>query len=254
MAVSAALLALAGFAPPAPGEVVQADGVRIAYAASLFPTVLPRHGTAPARVSFGARLWTPDGSLPPRLRRIAVAINRHGFFDRRGLPRCRLRQIQPATAADALRACRRSLIGEGWFEAQVLIPDQAPFPSSGRVRAFYGSYRGRPAILAHVFGRQPVPTSYTIPFRIGRERGRFATTLTAALEPSLGEAGYITLLRLTLGGRFGHLRASCPAPARQSTALFPLAALSIGLGARQLRTTLMRGCRVAASERQPRPG
>jgi hypothetical protein len=226
-------------------EVVQEGGVRIAYEAKLGPVDLPRVGTAPATLRFGTRL-TPLGSDLPQLRRVSLAFTRHGFLDTRGVPVCQLRQVQPASNETALRECRDSLIGEGRFRARVLIPEQPPFPSRGRVLAFYGRDRGRPAILAHVYGTDPAPVSYTIPFRMRRTGGTFGTVLTAALAPSLGRTGYITLLRLTLGGRFGHLRARCPAPAGATGALYPLASLSIGFPHQRLQTKLLRSCRVRA--------
>jgi len=222
--------------------VVQQGGIRISYDAALRPAALPDRGTAPATVTFGARLVPLQGEELPQLRRISVGISRHGYLDPKGLPVCGYRQLQSTTTAAALKSCGGSLVGEGRFRARVLIPDQAPFPSSGRLLAFYGSYRGNRAILGHVYGTDPAPTSYTIPFRLRQSRGTFGTVLSAALAPSLGRSGYITLLRLTIGGRFGHLRATCPARSG-STALFPLASLAVGFPDRDLRTTLLRSCR-----------
>ena len=47
-----------------------------------------------------------------------------------GLPVCRVDQIQPSTTDGALAACRRSLVGEGHFSANVKLPEQSPFPSA----------------------------------------------------------------------------------------------------------------------------
>ncbi|MDX6624302.1 MAG: hypothetical protein QOE75_2234 [Solirubrobacterales bacterium] len=238
----ACVLALLGSAPPASGEVVQEGGVRISYDAALRPTALPEDGTAPATVTFGARLIPLRDEALPQLRKVTVGISRHGYLDSARLPVCQYRQLAATSTTTALRVCGRSLVGEGRFKARVLIPDQAPFPSAGRLLAFYGRYRGHPAVLAHVYGTDPAPTSYTIPFLLRRSRGTFGTTLSASLQPAIGESGYITLLRMTMGGRFGHLRASCPARPG-ATALFPLASLSIGFPRRQLSTTLLRSCR-----------
>lgn len=216
--------------------------MRISYDAALLPRTLPDRGTAPATVTFGARLAPLRGHDLPQLRRVTVGISRHGYLDSAGLPVCRFGDLAASDTKTALRNCGPSLVGEGRFRARVLIPDQTPFPSSGRLLAFYGSYRGRPAILGHVFGTKPAPTSYTIPFRLRRDSGTFGTTLSATFGPSIGETGYITLLQMTIGGRFGHLRAACPARAGAS-ALFPLASLSVGFPDRDLRTTLLRSCR-----------
>jgi hypothetical protein len=58
------------------------------------------------------------------------------------------------------------LVGTGTFATKILLPQQAPFPAGGKLYAFNGRYRGHPAILAHVFGTEPVPTSFTLPFEM----------------------------------------------------------------------------------------
>jgi hypothetical protein len=197
------------------------------------------------RFSLGAEIATSDGSVPPQLRRIAVEINRHGHLDPGALPRCALAAIQPSTDAAALAACRRSLIGEGRFSAKVLLPEQAPFPSQGRVLAFNGTYKGAPAILAHVYGTSPLPTSYTIPFAIGKARGgTYATTLRTSLPDFGSKWGYVTAISFDVGAG-GYLQANCPAPAGFSRAPFALARVKLSFtGAKVISTTLNRTCRV----------
>ena len=208
-------------------ELVQHGQVRVALDASFAPTRLPRHGTAPIRLSVGARISSTEKNAgPPRLRRLTIAVNREGRFDPTGLPVCRLREIEPATTANALKACRGALVGEGRFAAAVGISHQSPFPQAGKLYAFNARLHGRPAILAHVYGADPVPTSYTLPFEIGKAKGAFGLLLRASL-PS-GESGHITRLSLDLGRSFAYrgrrrsyLSAGCPAPRGFPGALFP---------------------------------
>lgn len=226
--------------------------LRVAFGATLSPIALPRYGAAPISLSFGGRISTTDGAAPAQLERIVVALNRHGRVDRIGLPVCHLAQIQPATDAQALSGCRGALVGEGRFSARVLLAEQAPFPSRGRVLAFNAEVGGRPAVLAHVYGTSPAPTSYTIPFLISPGKGQFATTLTADLPDSTSDSGYVTGLSVRLGRSFsyrgrahGYLSASCPAPA-----VFPLARGSFIFGdGRTLGATLTRACRVRDGRR-----
>ena len=77
--------------------------------------------------------------LTGALQRIELAINRRGQLRTAGVPTCRLAEIQPSTNRGALEACRPSLVGEGTFTANVELPQQAPFPSRGKVLAFVGS-------------------------------------------------------------------------------------------------------------------
>jgi DNA-binding beta-propeller fold protein YncE len=233
-------------------EVVQRGRLRVAFQADFTPRKLPRSGAAPVRLSVGARISTADGSEAPQLRRLTIAINREGRFDPTGLPICRISDIEPATTENALEACRDSLVGQGTFNAKVRLSRQSPFPSEGKVYAFNGRLHGRPAILAHVYGTEPVPTSYTLPFEVGRTGGTFGLVLRASLPQVTGDAAHITGLSLNLGRSFryhgrrhSYLSAGCPAPKGFPGALFPLAKAKLAFaGGKAISTTLTRNCKV----------
>ena len=227
-ALLAALLLFLG-AGVAGGETVQKGHLRVAFSGQFAPHALPRVGAAPISVAIGGRITTTDGKAPPQLRRITIAINRSGRLDPTGLPVCRLEEIQPSTNLGALDACRRSLVGKGFFSANVELPQQAPFPSRGRVLAFAGRENGRPVVLAHVYGTDPVPTSYTLPFAVRKSSGTFGTVLVALLPQVTSDWGFVTGLDLKLSRRFSYrgeprsyLTAGCPAPGRLPGAVFPL--------------------------------
>lgn len=246
------LFALLGTAVLAQAETVQKNGIQASFEGSLTPNTLPRTGEAPVHVSVAAKVLGVGGKTPPPLRKISIAINRYGHLDSTGLPVCQLDQIQPATTSDALAICRRSLVGQGQFTAAVLSTAQAPFPSTGKVYAFNGEVDGKPAILAHVYGTVPAPTSFTIPFVISEARGTYGLTLNAALPVVKENAGYITGISLNLGKTFtshGKKRslftASCPAPKGFKKAVFPFAKAAVGFaGGKTLGTTLTRACNV----------
>jgi DNA-binding beta-propeller fold protein YncE len=231
-------------------ELLQRGHIRVALDADFAPKRLPRHGAAPIRLSVGAKISsTKKGEETPQLRRLTIEVNREGRFDPTGLPVCRLREIEPATTANALRACRGALVGEGSFGADVGLSHQSPFPQGGKLYAFNARLHGRPAILSHVYGTDPVPTSYTLPFEIGKAKGTFGLLLRAALPP--GDAGRITELSLDLGRNFSYrgkrrsyLSAGCPAPKGFPGAVFPLARVKLAFaGGKTLSTTLNRNCK-----------
>jgi DNA-binding beta-propeller fold protein YncE len=231
--------------------VEQRRGVRVSFNGKLTPHVLPRHGTAPVGIVVDAQIGATGGEDPPQLRRITIAINRNGHFTSKGLPICRVDQIQPSTTDGALAACRRSLVGEGFFSANVKLPQQSPFPSAGKVLAFNGKVNGRPAILAHIYGTDPAPTSTVLPFLLREGRGTYGTTLEASLPQATGSWGYVTGLRMNLRRSFsyrGHSRsflsAGCPAPAGFPSASFPLAKTSFAFaGNLTLEAVLTRTCK-----------
>jgi DNA-binding beta-propeller fold protein YncE len=235
-------------------ETIQRGSYRVAVDGQLAPKALPRSGSAPVRFSLSTKISsTEKASAPPQLRQIKIEINRHGRIDTTGLPLCDVDQIQPATNAAALEACRDSLVGEGRFSANVLISQQAPFPSNGKVYAFNGKWKGHPAILAHVYGTSPVPTSSTIPFLIGSAgKGTYGATLTASLPQVTSKWGYVTGISMDLGRRFSYrgkgrsyLSAGCPAPEGSSLAVFSLARTSLSFeGGRKMTSVLSRSCKV----------
>jgi hypothetical protein len=234
----------------ATAEVVQKGNIRVAFEGELTPHALPRKGRRPVHVAVGAKITALDLSEPPKLKKISIAINSAGEFSPGVLPVCTVRDIQPSTTQNALKACGDSLVGTGDFAAKVLLPQQAPYPAGGKLYAFNGIYEGRPAILAHVYGTEPVPTSFTLPFVITKRKGELGTVLTASLAEATGKAGYITGLSLDLGrtpgsgkGERSYLSAGCPAPKGFGAATFTFAKASFDFGGARLTSTLTRNCK-----------
>jgi DNA-binding beta-propeller fold protein YncE len=238
--------------PASASEIKQQGTIRAAFSGQLSPHALPRSGTAPVHASVGTKITTTNGQDPPQLRQMKIAINANGRFEPKGLPICPLEEIQPSTTQAALGACRSSLVGEGLFEAKVLLSHQSPFPSQGKVYAFNSVIDGHPAILAHVYGTKPVPTSFTLPFILHKSKGTFGTTLIASLPEATGNSAYVTGISLNLFRRFsyqGHQRsyisAGCPAPKGFSQASFPFARATLSFrGGKKVSQTLERSCGV----------
>ena len=245
---AAALLILMGVAA-AQAEVTQSGNVRVALQGAITPNRLPRTGEAPVKVAVSTKIVPLNPKNPPQLTRISIAINRYGRLDYAGLPVCEISDIQPSTTEKALESCPGSRVGEGHFSASIGLSKKVTFPASGKLVAFNGTYKGRPAILAHVFGTDPLPTSFTMPFVIGHSGGTYGTTLTATLPASQGN--YVTSLDLSLDRRYsyrgrvhGYASASCPAPKGSSIATFAFARARYSFtGGRKLTSTLIRSCR-----------
>jgi hypothetical protein len=247
-AVALALLLLTA-AVPVGAEVAQKGNLRVSFSGTLAPKKLPRHGQAPVAVELGGRIFTTDGTDPPGLSRIEIAINRSGRLDPSARPVCRLEQIQPASSAYARRVCAAARVGEGSFSAAVAIPEQSPYPSQGTVTAFNGLEAGRPVVLLHIYGTEPLPTSFTLPLAIVRGHGTFGTVLRGSLPSVDVHVGFVTGISLRLDGGRGrrgrpYLAAGCPAPKGFSGAVFPLARAGFSFtDGRELGSTLLRSCR-----------
>jgi hypothetical protein len=251
---AAATLAALLLVSPAGAEFVQDGGLRVGFSGGVSPHALPRAQKAPVAVSLGGEITTTDGMPPPQLQTIAIAVNRHARLDYRGLPSCRYHQIQPASTREAIASCPGGVVGRGSFRAAVVLPEQSPFPSRGKVVAFNGLLHGKHVLFAHIFGTQPLPQSAVIVFRFGHEAGAFGLTLRADLPQVTAEWGHVSGVELTLkrtftyrGSERSFLSASCPAPAGFTEIPSPLARVSFGFeDGRVLGTTLVRSCRATS--------
>jgi hypothetical protein len=249
----ALLLTLLAVAPTA-AETVQQEGIRLSFGGLLHPRALPRSRRAPVRISLRVGIGGADGEPLPQLRRLQIAISKVGRLDAAGLPVCHLDQIQPATTEAALAACGGSLVGSGHFSASVQIPEQVPYPSRGRIVAFSGRYRGRPAILLHVYGTTPIPASDTLPLTIAHGHGAFGIVLDTSLARTTPSASRVTAISLDLGRtysagrrRHSYLSASCPAPPDSRFASLPLVRARLGFADRAVDVTVDRSCGVSGS-------
>jgi hypothetical protein len=250
LAATGAILLLA--AASAEGELSERGDLFVRFSGGLAPAALPRQTLAPISIHVAGTVRTLSGDRPPALRRVEIKLNRGGRVDTVGLPVCHRGEIESASRRQALANCRRALVGGGSYSADTAFPEQPAFPTSGRILAFNAIIDGRRAVLAHVYGPRPVPSTRIITFYIRRTGGTYGTVLTGLLSPSLNRWGYVRRIALSLHRRFryrgrprSYLSAACPAPAGFPGALFRFARASMGFAdGRTLSSILTRSCEV----------
>lgn len=250
--VFAVLIATFLFAALAHAELVERGDLFVKFQGGIAPTDLPRHVNAPISVRVDGTVRTLSGERPPALRYIAIAINRGGRIETQGLPVCRRSEIESTSAALALAACRSALVGRGRYVGALSFPEQTAFPLRGGILAFNSIVDGKRAILAHVYGTEPFPTTRIITFRIRKSQGTFGTVLAAALPASLNRHGYLKRIVLDLrrefvyrGRKHSYLSAACAAPSGFTTGIFPFVRVAMTFAdGRKLASTLIRTCRV----------
>lgn len=234
-------------------ELTERGDLFVAFKGGIDPTVLPRTHLAPIAVSVAGTIKTLSGKRPPSLRQIRIELNRGGVLDSHGLPVCEYRDLRAASPAQAMAACGDARVGGGAYRARTAFPEQETFPSSGRIIAFNAIYDGHRAILAHIYGGNPVPITRVIVFHIRRAGGTFGTILTGHLPDSLNHYGYVVGIYLKLfrrymfnGERRSYISAACAAPPGFGVASFPFARASMRFAdGRRLWSTLTRSCRVS---------
>jgi hypothetical protein len=249
--VVAAVLALLGVAQ---AEVVSGGNVRVSFRGWISPEALPRSKAAPIALHVAGTIEPVGGRRPASLERVTVEINRHGVITTRGLPTCPWRLLRSRNSRQALHICRDALVGTGHFTSHIDIPEQAPFPATGRLLAFNSIKNGKPAIAAHVFGKDPVPTSEVLRMTFGRRgQGTFGPIFSVEMPKIGNEWGYVNGFDLTLKRRYRYhgramsvISASCPAPAGIREAPFKAARGIYELAdGSTLTRTLSGSCQVA---------
>ena len=233
-------------------QIVQEGNVRVSFEGRLLPRALPRERLAPVTVHLDGSVETVDGSSPPRLREISVAVNRAGQLSVTGLPTCTAPELQQTSTERALELCRDALVGHGRWAASVDSADSPSIPAGGRVLAFNSKRNGHPGMLLHLYGTTPVRAAFILPFEISRKsRGEFGTVFSAKIPTLASGLGYVTDIELTLGRRYRYagqprsfLSASCAAPEGFPGAVYQLARATFTFPDVQMTSKLPGDCKV----------
>jgi hypothetical protein len=234
-------------------QFVQQGTLRVAFEAKLLPHALPREHTAPVTVNLAGAIRTTDGSTPPQLRVISIAMNRAGVVSARGLPSCQAPELQQTSSEAALAVCRKALVGRGHFAANVDFSGAPIFPARGTVLVFNSSTKNRPGLLLHLYGSSPVRAAFVLPFHITRKSdGKFGTVFTTHIPRIASDKGYVTDIDLSIGRTYRYqgaqrsfISASCAAPAGFPGAFYELAKATFTFaGGQKLTSRLPGDCKV----------
>lgn len=252
--IALALIALAASSlSPAGAAVNQQEGLRVGFDASIAPRALPRDHPAPITVRLGGSISAVDGSRPPALQELSIAVNRAGRLSTKGLPTCTASALQQTTTEAALAACPGALVGHGTFGASVDFPDAPQIPAKGKVLVFNARVKGGRGMLLHLYGSSPVRAAFVLPFEVSPVRhGKFGMVFSTRIPTLASGLGYITKLQLTIGRRYGFdgrrrsfLSANCAAPSGFTVGIFELARATFSFAdGRQVVGGPSRVCRV----------
>jgi hypothetical protein len=243
---------VASAAGAANAEVVREGNLQVSFSGGISPQRLPRNELAPVTVLMSGKISTTDRTAPPKLEKIILSINKEGVVESTGLPTCSISKLNSLSSADAKRVCAGALVGHGNVTSRVSLPSQGAFASTGELLAFNGRLHGKPAVLAQVASKAPLPLTYVIAFEVEKSGGQYGTTLVGTLPPIASEYGYISAFSLALSRRYtlhgkqhSFASASCPAPEGFPGASFAFAKAEYQFaGGGSLGTKLVRECKV----------
>ncbi len=128
------------------------------------PNTLPKHKNAPITAYGGGKLSTVSGNLPPLIDTFVLEFDKHGALDTTGLPVCKRSKLVATDVAAARRACGDAIVGEGFGNAVVALPEQRPLKVGSPITLFNGPKKGHfDTIIAHAFLNVPAPATFIVP-------------------------------------------------------------------------------------------
>ncbi len=208
IAIAAAVLlagvAVVGFATakgkgPKP-VVVRAGNMVLVLNGDVEPKTLPKHEFAPLGFWGSARLSTIDGSHPPALEESLFDIDKDVVVSVKGLPACRIEQLEARETRTAEAACGDAIVGRGTATVEVAFPEQKPFDSTGPLIFFNGGERnGVVKVLAYAYVSVPAPTAVVAISKIRRvSRGAFGLRSETEFPRIAGGAGSVVAAKFSL--------------------------------------------------------
>lgn len=195
LALSAAIaVAVAGVAGAAKVRVI-AGGLRLTYEGKVTPKKLPKKKKAPIALEIAGTIGALDGSHPPALRTVTVDTDKDGTVFAKGLAKCTSGRLQAQSHDNAIKACKKAIVGRGSTTVRVQFPDSNPFNATGPLVFFNGGVRGGTTLLyIHAYVAVPTPTAIVTTVRIKKRRsGKFGLRSVATVPSIAG--GYGSVLR-----------------------------------------------------------
>lgn len=216
--LSAALALVAISVTAAQGETVKLGRLIVSIEGTISPAKLPKRNPAPIALAVKGSIKTADGSHVPALKTLSLQFDRHGTIYTKGLPTCRVGQLQSTLTSQARRVCGSALVGSGRAEAEIALPEQAPFDASGPMLIFNGAPKGgRPVLIIHVHANVPAPTTFVTTAVIGRSKGKYGTKTLIKIPTIVGGQGSLIGFEAKIhrtwtykGQKRSLLQASCP--------------------------------------------
>jgi hypothetical protein len=172
-------------------EVGKSGDLLVAVHAVIRPRSLPSAHPAPVGVQISAKIKTTDRSVPPALKRIDLKLTQRVIFQTAGLPYCSLARLESLSAVAARRACGPAILGHGEVFSRTYLPGVTGLAQYSHTLIFNGRIGSRPAILALVTSKPPMPFKYVIRFEVTKIRGIFGTELHGTIPPTAPYSGEV---------------------------------------------------------------
>jgi hypothetical protein len=155
------------------------------------PKALPKKKLAPITLNLSAELHTKDGTHPPALQVFEAEFDKNGTLNPKGLPACKRGKIEARDTKSAEKACKGSIVGKGFAEAEVEFAEQKPFNAKGPPIVFNGGGSAKKTKLyVHVYANVPAPTAFITPVTVTKiHSGKYGNKVIGRIPVIAGGSG-----------------------------------------------------------------
>ena len=182
--------------------VVRAGNMVLTLNGDVTPRALPPRRPAPMGIWGSGKLRTLDGTHPPALEAAVFDADKDVFVSVKGLPACRIEQLEARATKEAEAVCGKAVLGRGAATVEVAFPEQKPILSTGPLRLFNGGERdGVVTVFAHAYVDIPAPTAVVATVEVSRvDKEGLGLHIEIEVPKIAGGAGSV------VGGRFSMRR------------------------------------------------
>ncbi|HEX5988899.1 MAG TPA: hypothetical protein VFY75_01630 [Solirubrobacterales bacterium] len=184
--------------------IIEAGTMVLRIEGGVTPKALPKHGLAPVTLHGSGALKTIDGSHPPALRAASIDADRDLVVSVKGLPTCKIGQLQAVETKRAEVVCGDAIVGRGSATVEVAFPEQPPFRSTGPLVIFNaGERNGAVTLIGHAYVSVPAPTAVVGTAKITRvNKGPYGLHTEIEVPPIAGGAGSVVAAKIKLGRNY----------------------------------------------------
>lgn len=180
------------------GTVAQAGNLILKLNGGVYPKAFPREELAPLGFFAAGSISTSDGTHLPALREVVLDTDKDISVSVKGLPSCRLDQLEALPPRSVKALCGGAFLGQGEATVEVAFPEQAPFNSKGPLILLNGGETGGvTTLLAYTYVDVPAPTVVVTTAKLTRERkGPFGLHSVIRVPPIAGGYGSVVSAKL----------------------------------------------------------
>lgn len=192
-------VACVGVTDAKPAKVRVGDLV-VDFTTSFFPGKIPRNKPTPIGFALAARFRDVEGNHPPALREFNVETDKNVAVQVKGYPVCKRSSRQARTPNEALAACKKAQVGNGYATIEIDFADSQPVTLQSNVLIFNGGRReGKTIFYVHAYVTVPTPQEIVITVAIRRvKRGRYGVEMKSKVSKIAGGPGSFTSLTLRI--------------------------------------------------------